>query len=86
MKGGIEMAEIHFNHIFEINQILKKNHIDYTLHSNGGCSSCGVHLICEGEEKNIHDIIYIINDYLKDKWLKVRYSHDLYLDVLSLFD
>ena len=35
------MANVHFNMIVEMNQLLKENNIEYTIHMIGGCSQCG---------------------------------------------
>lgn len=75
---------LHFNLIHEINQLFKRNQIDYILHSHSGCTSCGVYLECIGEECEIQRIVDIMNDYLKDKWLRVEIMVDNHLDVISL--
>ena len=78
------MAEINFSHIFDINQLFKKKEIDYSIHLFGGCSSCGAYLICEGETVERNQLEAIMNDYFKEKWLKVHLSDDLSLSVESL--
>lgn len=62
---------VDFNMIVEINQILRKNNIAYSVHSIGGCASCGLHLHQDGEDYPIDQILVIINDYLKGKFMKV---------------
>lgn len=78
------MPTLHFNLIHEINQLFKQNHIDYVLHSHSGCTNCGVYLECIGEECDIQRIVDIMNDYLKDKWLRVEVMIDYHLNVISL--
>lgn len=75
---------LHFNQIYEINELLKKNHIDYVLHSHSGCMSCGVYLECIGNECEMQIILDIINNYLKDKWMKVEVMIENHLNVVSL--
>lgn len=78
------MAEIHFNMVFEINRLLKEKGFDYTMHLHGGCSRCGAYLTNEGKESKIDEVVNVINSYLKDKWLKVKISYDLNLEIISL--
>lgn len=35
---------VHFNMILEINQLLKENNIEYSIHGVGGCTCCGLEL------------------------------------------
>lgn len=78
---------IHFNMIVEINHLLKDKGIDYSIHSIGGCSSCGVELRCIGNKYPIDKLLTLINEYLSDKWIKVIPEEDnsLYLKVVSNF-
>jgi len=75
---------VDFNMIVDINQLLKSQGIEYSIHSIGGCASCGLELRQDGEEYHIDEIIKIINDYLSQKWLKVVQNSDdpmmLYVD------
>ena len=45
------IGTVDFNMILELNRILKKKGYDYSVHSIGGCASCGLNLRCEGEER-----------------------------------
>lgn len=76
---------VHFNTLVEINQLLKDKRIEYSIHSIGGCVSCGLVLKQEGKEYPIDKIIYIINEYLKSQWLKVILDDKeaLHLSVVS---
>lgn len=80
-------AVIHFNMIVEINQLLKNKGIEYSIHSIGGCTSCGIELRCDGNKHSIDEVIRIINDYLSDKWMKVtlQAENSIYLSVFSSF-
>lgn len=40
---------VHFNMILEINQLLKQNNIEYSIHGVGGCTCCGLELRQEGK-------------------------------------
>lgn len=71
-----------------LNQILKKEGIAYSLHTVGGCSCCGLYLRCDGEEYDRNRILEIINTYLATKWLVASFQIDdpsmIYID--SKFD
>ncbi len=79
---------IHFNMIVEINQLLKEAGYDYTMHSVGGCTCCGVRLRCFGKQVAMSQLINLINAFLKDKFMYVEQSDydEQVLDVMSLFD
>lgn len=64
------IGTVDFNMILELNHLLKKKGYDYSVHSIGGCASCGLNLRCEGEESDLEDVMKVINDFLKKKWLK----------------
>lgn len=49
------IGTVDFNMILELNRILKKKGYDYSVHSIGGCASCGLNLRCEGEESDLED-------------------------------
>lgn len=74
--------------VLKLNQILKEHGLEYTLHTVGGCSCCGLELKCHGKEENIDDILKIINEYLATKWLIASYqpSHPQILYVSSRFE
>ena len=67
----MKRATIDFNMLVEINQLLKSNNMDYSLHAIGGCSCCGVELRQDGKEREINVVIDFINDYLKNKWMRI---------------
>lgn len=79
---------IHFQMIVEMNELLKLNHIDYQIHSIGGCASCGVMLECIGKEQPLEDVIKVMNAYLEDHFLVVvQNQYDSHvLNVISKFD
>lgn len=58
--------------VLEINQLFKEKGIAYTLHSSGGCASCGLELRGEKEAIPAEELCAIINEYLKDKWIQVE--------------
>lgn len=58
--------------VLEINQLFKEKGITYTLHSSGGCASCGLELRSEEEVIPVEELCTIINEYLKDKWIQVE--------------
>ncbi|MGN1343693.1 MAG: hypothetical protein ACI4U3_03885 [Traorella sp.] len=82
------LAEIHFNMIVEINRILEEKGIAYSIHGFGGCSSCGLELRQDGQAYDINEIIHIINEYAKTKWLRVVLDENdqRVLHVYSIFD
>ena len=79
---------VHFNLVVEINELLKSKGIDYSIHSVGGCTCCGLELRQNGTFHQKDDIINIINDYLSKYWLRVKLSEDdvNMLKVESKFD
>ena len=68
----------------QLNQILKDNHIEYSLHTVGGCSCCGLKLCCHGQTYDQKALLDIINKYLATKWLIASYQINdptiLYID------
>ena len=78
---------VHFNMIVELNQLLKSKGIEYSLHSVGGCTCCGLELKQNGKSYPEEEIIQIINVYLDTKWLKVICDDDFHmLNVISKFE
>ena len=79
---------VHFNMILEINQLLKQNNIEYSIHGVGGCTCCGLELRQEGKSYPTDKILEVINGYLKNHWIYVQ--EDKYqpgfLTVHSKFD
>ena len=65
---------VHFNMILEINQLLKENNIEYSIHGVGGCTCCGLELRQEG--------------YLKNHWIYVQENkyQPGFLTIHSKFD
>ena len=41
---------VNFKMILEINQLLKENNIEYSIHGVGGCTCCGLEVRQEGKE------------------------------------
>ena len=64
------IGTVDFNMILELTRFLKKEGSDYSVHSIGGCASCGLNLRCEGKESDLEDVMKVINYFLKKKWLK----------------
>lgn len=58
--------------ILEINQLLKENNIEYSIHGVGGCTCCGLALRQDGKSYPTDNILEIINGSLKNHW--VSYS------------
>ncbi len=58
--------------VVDINNILKGKDIDYTLHLSDACGNQSLRLECTGKELEIIELCNIINEYLKDKYLKVK--------------
>ena len=81
------MAVIDFNTLYAINQLLKERNIPCSLHSVGGCASCGLALEKEDDTYSSEEIVAVINQFLKSKWLKVVISDDdvNHFDVLDTF-
>ena len=63
---------IDFNTLVQMNQLLKVKGIEYSLQSLGGCTFSGMELRQDGKVSNIEDIVEILNDFLKDKWMRVE--------------
>ena len=40
---------VEFNMILEINQLLKENNIEYSIHGVGGCTCCGLEFRQDGK-------------------------------------
>lgn len=80
------MPMLHFNMLVEINTLLKEKGIEYSVHALQGCSCNGVYLTCVGKEEKIEDIISIINEYLKPKFMYVErdLENELILNVDSI--
>ena len=82
----IDMATVvHFNMLVEINQLLKDNGIEYSIHSIGACTCAGLRLRQDGKSYPLQEIIDLINRYLENKWMKVIPKDDdpSYLQVVS---
>ena len=56
---------VYFNMILEINQLLKENNIEYSIHGVGGCTCCGLELRQDGKSYSTENILEIINGSLK---------------------
>ena len=79
---------VHFNMILEINQLLKQNNIEYSIHGVGGCTCCGLELRQEGKSYPTDKILEVINGYLKNHWIYVQENkyQSGFLTVHSKFD
>lgn len=61
-----------FNTIYKLNEYLKENDIDYTVHSAGACGGESAELRRVGDkEVSPEEICKVINEYLKDKFMQV---------------
>ena len=80
------MGVIDFNMLVEINEMLKREHIEYSLHSVGGCAICGVELRQDGQEYDTNKIVKMINAYLENKKLYIKSEEkNLFFNVYSVF-
>ena len=79
---------VHFNMILEINQLLKQNNIEYSIHGVGGCTCCGLELRQEGKSYPTDKILEVINGYLKNHWIYVQENkyQPGFLTIHSKFD
>ncbi len=77
---------VHFNMIVDINRILKNKGIEYSIHTIGGCSCAGLKIKQDGSPHDINEIVSIINEYLKNKYLRVVLNNQNTLKVESTFD
>ncbi len=79
---------VNFNMVVEINQLLKEKEIEYSIHALGGCTCAGLKLRRNGKEYQLEKILEIINNYLDQKWMRVKQDkNDPYiLNIESKFD
>lgn len=63
---------INFNQATRINQLLKEKGIEYSLHLHAGCAYCVPELVQEGKEHCIDEIYALMNEVLKDQFIKVH--------------
>lgn len=63
---------INFNQAVKINQLLKERGIEYTLHLHAGCAYCVPELVQDGKEHSIDEIYDIMNEVLKEQFIKVK--------------
>lgn len=63
---------INFNQAVRINQLLKERGIEYTLHLHAGCAYCVPELVQEGKELSIDEIYELMNEVLKEQFIKVK--------------
>lgn len=63
---------INFNQAVRINQLLKERGIEYTLHLHAGCAYCVPKLVQEGKEHSIDEIYELMNEVLKEQFIKVK--------------
>ena len=79
---------IDFNMIVHMNALLKERHYEYSVHAIGGCSMCGLHLVQDGQEESLDDIVACLNEYLRAHWIYLKASDDdpYMLYIYSRFD
>lgn len=79
---------VHFNMVVEMNEMLRKKGIEYSVHTVGGCSCCGLELRQDGKEFSREAIIEMMNEYLSHKWMRVKQDQDnpTILNIESKFD
>lgn len=63
---------INFNQAVRINQLLKERGIEYILHLHAGCAYCVPELVQEGKEHSIDEIYKLMNEVLKEQFIKVK--------------
>lgn len=51
---------VNFNMVVEINQLLKEQAIEYSLHALGGCTCAGLRLRQDGEEYQIKKLLKLL--------------------------
>ena len=80
--------ELDFKECLEINQLLKQNNIEYSIHGVGGCTCCGLELRQEGKSYPTDKILEVINGYLKNHWIYVQENkyQPGFLTIHSKFD
>ena len=70
---------VHFNMILEINQLLKQNNIEYSIHGVGGCTCCGLELRQEGKSyptDKILEVIYVQENKYQPGFLTIHSKFD----------
>ena len=78
---------VNFKMILEINQLLKENNIEYSIHGVSGCTCCGLEVRQEGKSYPTDKILEVINGYLKNHWIYVqenKYQDSLRYDSLDI--
>lgn len=71
-----------FNTIYKLNEYLKENGIDYTVHSAGACGGESAELRQVGDkEVSSDEICKVINEYLKEKFMQVAPIYDGAYDI-----
>lgn len=78
---------VDFNMMVAINELLKSNGVEYSIHAVGGCTCAGLRLRQDGKEYPVENILTMINEYLGSKWMKVipKDNDLLLLDIVSKF-
>ena len=55
---------VNFKMILEINQLLKENNIEYSIHGVGGCTCCGLEVRQEGKSYPTDKILEVTAECL----------------------
>lgn len=81
-------AVVDFGKVQEINSVLKEKGIEYRVHTIGGCTCSELEIIKKGKESSLDEIIKIINETLKSKYIYVypRDDNPYILNVESVFE
>lgn len=65
------MKTISIFQVQDINNLLKQKNYDYTLKLHDACGSQSLFLQCRGNNCDINELCDVINDYLKNDYIKV---------------
>ncbi|WP_278854038.1 RDAC family protein [Thomasclavelia spiroformis] len=65
------MKTISIFQVQDINNLLKQKNYDYTLKLHDACGSQSLFLQCHGNNCDINELCDVINDYLKNDYIKV---------------
>ena len=65
------MKTISIFQVQDINYLLKQKNYDYTLKLHDACGSQSLFLQCHGNNCDINELCDVINDYLKNDYIKV---------------
>lgn len=65
------MKTISIFQVQDINTLLKQKNYDYILKLHDTCGSQSLFLECTGKKENINELCSLINNFLKNDYLKV---------------